>query len=158
MKSLILCAVAIILTAASCKKSAEKQLPPATQTGANTFGCKINGVVYKCQGWWKPGSIFITEGVSASFVDGKVGIVALTKIPDANLAIEFNCPNPEPGIYTKGIKLYLGRPKEGSDSHIDITRFDNNVISGTFQLEIEFADGAVWDITEGRFDIKRDNN
>ncbi|MBS1947911.1 MAG: hypothetical protein JST47_09105 [Bacteroidetes bacterium] len=31
----------------SCKKSvAEPQLPPITQTGANTFGCKVNGKVW----------------------------------------------------------------------------------------------------------------
>ncbi|MCU7693044.1 hypothetical protein ACFSPU_02210 [Haoranjiania flava] len=43
MKTILLCSLALLLSAGSCKKSAENQLPPATQTGANTFGCLING-------------------------------------------------------------------------------------------------------------------
>ena len=31
---------------ASCKKERADTLPPATQTGTGTFGCKINGRVY----------------------------------------------------------------------------------------------------------------
>lgn len=37
----------ILLTAASCKKNVvEDPLPPATQTGANTMGCYVNGKVW----------------------------------------------------------------------------------------------------------------
>ncbi|MEO7444893.1 MAG: hypothetical protein ABIU55_05295 [Ferruginibacter sp.] len=38
---------------ASCKKDKtnEDQLPPPTQTGANTFGCKINGKVFVPKGY-----------------------------------------------------------------------------------------------------------
>ena len=39
-----------IITACGCTKTTEEErwnpeLPPITQTGANTFGCKINGVI-----------------------------------------------------------------------------------------------------------------
>ena len=39
------------LTGSSCKKeSNEPQLPPETQTGANTVGFKINGKIYTASG------------------------------------------------------------------------------------------------------------
>ena len=45
-----LLAIAITLIFASCKKENEDTLPPATQTGAGTFGCRINGKVYVPKG------------------------------------------------------------------------------------------------------------
>ena len=49
MKPQILKTIALLLiifTLINCTKSDDQdQLPPITQTGANTFGCKINGVV-----------------------------------------------------------------------------------------------------------------
>ncbi|KMQ67526.1 hypothetical protein ACM44_14780, partial [Chryseobacterium koreense CCUG 49689] len=51
MKNLILI-FALATLSLACGRSSENQqdtynpqLPPITQTGANTFGCKINGVV-----------------------------------------------------------------------------------------------------------------
>ena len=40
----------IFLLISSCKKHEDNELPPATQTGANTFGCKINGVNWVANG------------------------------------------------------------------------------------------------------------
>ncbi len=46
----ILTAIAVIslFTFSQCKKNKneEPQLPPETTTGANTFGCKVNGKVF----------------------------------------------------------------------------------------------------------------
>ncbi len=38
----------LTLISASCKKekTGADGLPPATQTGANTFGCLVNGVLF----------------------------------------------------------------------------------------------------------------
>ena len=51
MKKILTPFLAILLIAASCKKTKTEsespdQLPPITQTGANTFGCLINGNVW----------------------------------------------------------------------------------------------------------------
>lgn len=47
----ILFSFTILLTASSCKKqNAGPQLPPETQTGANTLGFKIDGKVYTASG------------------------------------------------------------------------------------------------------------
>ena len=50
MKNLFLI-TSFVLLISSCKKSKPSnpidQLPPETQTGANTFGCLVNGEVFK---------------------------------------------------------------------------------------------------------------
>ncbi len=51
MKYLIMASCLTILIAASCKKNKPQKtelekLPPITQTGANTFGCLLNGKAY----------------------------------------------------------------------------------------------------------------
>ncbi|MGH2649337.1 MAG: hypothetical protein ACRDE8_17285, partial [Ginsengibacter sp.] len=51
---LLVSLIFISLTAGECKKhkpgNPVDQLPPATQTGANTFGCLINGEVFLPKG------------------------------------------------------------------------------------------------------------
>lgn len=155
MKTILLLALPLLLSGCACTKKTEKQLPPATQTGADTFGCKINGVIYKCSGTWTGREILTDEGVSYSFLNNEVGIVALTKNPKVNISMAFKCNEANPGIYTEGIRVYDTNPMDDSNSKFTITRFDNNIISGYFQMDIQFSDGTVWHITEGRFDIKR---
>jgi len=51
MKNILLLTISFFLLSSSCKKNKPTnpvdQLPPETQTGANTFGCLINGEVFK---------------------------------------------------------------------------------------------------------------
>ena len=49
MKRIFACLI-LIATLASCKKEV-MELPPATQTGANTFGAKVNGSLWVPQGF-----------------------------------------------------------------------------------------------------------
>jgi len=53
MKILLYACLLLTLCSSSCKKenNNEDQLPPATQTEANTFGCKINGKIYVPKGY-----------------------------------------------------------------------------------------------------------
>ena len=53
MKNIVIIATLMLLCAAGCKKdkASEDQLPPATQTGANTFGCLVNGKVFVPKGY-----------------------------------------------------------------------------------------------------------
>ncbi len=50
MKTLLTLCTAFLLTACACTKNSKpilnEPLPPATQTGANTFGCTLNGQVF----------------------------------------------------------------------------------------------------------------
>ncbi len=164
MKTLLLATLALLLTAGSCKKSAENQLPPATQTGANTFGCLINGVVYKCRGWWKPGTLFLSEGVSAGVGDGNVELnilIAKNNFHDKwNMSIKFRCPINTTGIYTEEIQFQGQNAYEDYDSQIIVTRFDDKVISGNFKLKFQFDNDQkrTYEFTEGRFDINRNGS
>ena len=42
---LLACLFSLLLSAPHCKKD-RFELPPETTTGANTFGCKVNGKVF----------------------------------------------------------------------------------------------------------------
>ena len=57
MKNILIITMLMLLCAASCKKDNknEDQLPPATQTGANTFGCLVNGKVFVPKGYGSTG-------------------------------------------------------------------------------------------------------
>ncbi|MEO7801559.1 MAG: hypothetical protein ABIR81_06155 [Ginsengibacter sp.] len=60
MRPYIVLIFCFFLITASCKKNNtptdEDQLPPATQTGANTFGCLINGKVWLPKGYSNTGT------------------------------------------------------------------------------------------------------
>jgi hypothetical protein len=110
MKTLIFFFTAVILSGSSCKKhkpiSPVDQLPPETQTGANTFGCLVNGEVFKPGGlqlaggslncvyqyvsWTNPpgGYIFVLSA-GKRHSDGSV----------ESVAIEFDSVTLNPGIY-----------------------------------------------------------
>ena len=47
MRHLFMLSTALLLTACACTKNSKSpQLPPITQEGKNTFGCKINGEIF----------------------------------------------------------------------------------------------------------------
>ncbi len=157
MKTIIrISLVALLLTACGCTKDALNELPPATQTGADTFGCKINGVVYKCSGKWDPKSFLSLQGIYYYQRQDYVHITAYIYEPEESIFLNFNFDS-NTGLYTEGITVNSGTVVPDSNSHIHITTYNSNVISGTFQMEIVFEDGEIWHITEGRFDIKRNN-
>ncbi len=53
--------LAVTLATAGCKKDDAEALPQATQSGANTFGCKVNGEV------WVPGGARTSSGKPKKF-------------------------------------------------------------------------------------------
>jgi len=54
--------VLITLAAVQCKKNTlEEQLPPITTTGANTFGCLVNGNTWLPYGSWSVHALDISS-------------------------------------------------------------------------------------------------
>lgn len=51
MKSFLIIAAGLVLLSSGCRKNKPvnpiDQLPPETQTGANTFGCLVDGEIFK---------------------------------------------------------------------------------------------------------------
>ena len=69
--------LAALLGLSQCKKNDSDpvdQLPPATQTGANTFGCLVNGQVWTPQG--NDGTANYTVSYDPTFKKGTLNVTA----------------------------------------------------------------------------------
>jgi hypothetical protein len=158
-------------------KTELEKLPPITQTGANTFGCLVNGVAWLPNG---SGGLFdsrIELYVDPTFQGGQFNITAHQfNNPSSFISVgsnnctnvgiySFNAPqspnytqyrfSPPPTYYnivssTDGTTNSLG--------NLHITRYDlsNRIFSGTFEAIL--YDPTKWPdtirITQGRFDKK----
>ncbi len=179
MKKLLLFCLLPTLLAASCKKNhsnnAEDQLPPATQTGTNTFGCLINGTVYVSKGSGGTGS----PNPKKIFDLGLNGLLYLQI--DAR---QYDTEHHQNGsffinidslrgtgiynIYTNKKQLGVGFEQIPScgilpdddiqykSGRITITAYDmvNGIISGVFNFKIKPLNCDTLFITDGRFDFK----
>ena len=166
----ILGGLLIAYTLNSCSLFSEPEpteLPPATQTGANTFGCLINGKVFQ------PRSGGLYEGLTTDF-DGSLGLAALY-VKDKQVENGMGISTP----LLNGVGKYLlEKPKSlwhrafhdrnlaPLNASVTITKFErgedkvNNlrwlIISGTFEGILP-PEGRYTDtirITQGRFDVK----
>ena len=163
---------------AQCKKTSsaqEDQLPPATQTGANTFGCLVNGKVYIPKGYAGTG----TPNPRIIFDIGLDGLPYLQII-----AKQFGQSNLQEGsfiLFTDSLisigthNIYTNKKQIGYGSRftancgilpddnvqfktgiIQITKYDrlNGIISGIFNFKIKPSDCDTLSFTNGRFDFK----
>ncbi|GAC1313319.1 MAG: hypothetical protein NVSMB24_36370 [Mucilaginibacter sp.] len=164
---------------ASCKKESPLSelsvLAPATQTGANTMGCLVNGGifntsngffsqhVYDSYAQYRGSYRFSLSGYRQvqPFVYQTVTLqtdslllkegqtIPLTKAApgygSASYDVSYN-PNNHDTYYTTA----------NNPGALKITRLDmvNDILSGTFTFDGVNAAGTVVHITEGRFDIK----
>ena len=162
----------------SCKKDKTEpteisKLPAATQTGANTFGCLVNGTVFKNVGFDGSNSNFrllvdptFQNGSFQirvySFENSKYQRININSNDISNIGvfnvIGNNGPlfidyNNENGTcnFNQSANCYL-------KGNLNITKYDisNGIFSGTFQFNIKdpnFNCDTIR-ITEGRFDKK----
>ena len=167
----ILILVLLLPLAVGCKKNEIDALPPATQTGANTFGCLVNGKAWVPSGKGlfsdKPleGGYFgqdanlwiqatskdgsgIDLWVEKPFIKGGYELKYETGIkPTIILPYNYGYYR-QPGISYITTPQYVGR--------VVITRDDTtmNIISGTFEFTARNAKtGQTVSVTEGRFDL-----
>jgi hypothetical protein len=171
----------IVLTASNCRKNKPDnpvdQLPPETQTGANTFGCLVNGQVFKPGGaqlsggslscnyqYLNGGYFFRLVGVNDNATDRKsIGIFTDSlKITEGTILIL-----EKPFTKSKAYGLYsfsktqpfLREDYETSEIYkgeIKIKKLDpvNQIVSGTFWFDAVNAAGQKVEIREGRFDVR----
>lgn len=170
---------AITLSSLQCKKDKNKPpalLPPITQEGKNTFGCKVNGEVwvpyYKCGGTGNPcGEVFVDIfRISQNQVPVGINIGPGLRYPDNSQSF-FNISSPtNSGIFATGNKIdsigfeyvkpgsiqYFEIPGMDINNHFIITKLDtiNKIISGTFEATLYASATDSVKITEGRFDLK----
>lgn len=177
MKGFILLGAVAALSFTSCKKEI-KTLPDETQTGANTFGAKING-----ENWGPLGAGIVP---TAAILEARFSADSSVFINARNFS---RTPNEtEMEIYLKNISgpgtYQLNQNTEVYPSHsasygyyvkrninviddwttsssatgqVQVTKIDwaNRVISGSFQFTANARYGsAPITVTEGRFDVK----
>ncbi len=180
MKHLLILSFAL-LGLSQCKShnsdpSPVDQLPPATQTGANTFGCLLNGKVwtptYGLTGLTSPFRVTYDPG----YLDGALQVkVNRYPIPNSSIlqAMTFGAAYVNKvGVYKfplNGINgFFYGDTSNNSlcgnygdpgtstyqDGTLTITRLDlmKGIISGTFNFTLAQPGCDTLKITQGRFD------
>jgi len=166
----------------SCKKHVIQPqdqlslLPPATQTGANTFGCLVNGQAFlpggsifagphlQCNYIYTAGGFYFT--VSGSNKDSKGTITDITVRTDS-LAVSdgqiikltnYNVPGKADGDYSiinsvGQVNMYA--TNDVVTGQLKISRLDDSkqIVSGTFYFNAINTAGDTVKITDGRFDM-----
>jgi hypothetical protein len=179
MKQLLLPALALALLT-QCHKSApnpakpEDQLPPATQTGANTFGCLVNGQAYLPAGRVGLGSNY-SVSYDPTFNGGDliVRTYRATGTDDKDFVIGGTSIS-RPGTYSFGtgttLRTFFGDNKRSipcdvqdnrdantfSKGTFTITRLDlqAGIVAGTFSFLLAKPGCDTLKVTQGRFDYK----
>jgi hypothetical protein len=161
----------------SCKKDVA-ELPPATETGANTFGAKVNGELWVPQGLGTIPANNLLE--SQLFPNGDLRIRArnFASSPNETEFDMFITGITAPGTYllnknvsypalSASFGYYVKRKLTPIDEWITsstisgsvtITKLDvvNHIVSGTFQFNAAsiYTPSQVLSVTDGRFDLK----
>jgi hypothetical protein len=165
------------ITGIQCKKSSSSGniLPPVTQEGKNTFGCRVNGLV------WTPysvchigfGSPCRELGFQVDQWDSlhklPIGFVlgaARSEEPMANSSFVFYALYPMINrtgnvadslviIYYKDSTQYGHVPSASFPGSFNITKLDtvNQIVAGVFSFVLYKSGGDSVVITDGRFDL-----
>jgi hypothetical protein len=171
--------IILLFTTASCKKTID-ELPPATQTGANTFGAKVDGKLWGPAGF----GIVPTAPILAARYYGDGIIINAGNYSSSPTESEFEIYIQHlsgPGVYPLNFDTQKYPNENGSYAYyvlrkltplnewitgtqysgsVNITLNDttNRIISGTFQFNAMNLYGAQQQlqVTDGRFDIKVD--
>jgi len=138
------------------------QLPPATQTGENTFGCLVNG---------EPFVIKNSSNLSAIYQGGILQLSGNIGVGNNDETVGFNLLDPLEenkayslieNIYNSGYTLRKGdficiyTFEDTFEGAIKFSKIDriNYTISGTFEFSTETDDCETINITNGRFDMQ----
>jgi hypothetical protein len=161
----------------STPKTELEKLPPATQTGANTAGCLINGKAFLPKGYYPSGNL------SCNYIDGKdfslriserimegpsdnirsVFIISENQNLHDNVAVTFLLNNRE--LNSKyGTYIINAAAPPNTDYYstnsivtgefvITNHNFNQAIISGTFWFDAINSNGEKVEVREGRFDM-----
>jgi hypothetical protein len=183
--ALFVLAICFTLSGMQCEKDKNipeiDKLPPPTQTGADTFGCLVNGKAFlpRKSGWFSGPVLqgqyqYLTQ-------NGQTGnYFALTADDQKTYANEIRgvfltakCVDLEVKTYTLDENDKLFKLAGGYDildeslnfntfstnlvnkGELTITRFDdaNQIMSGTFWFDAVNKDGVKVEVRDGRFDV-----
>lgn len=172
--------ISIFLYASSCKKKeAQPDLPPYTETGANTFGCYIDGKPYAIfegarGGFTTPRTFFIEDELD-KYISYHFQLREPTTwtfwimIADSLFTTGTYLTNGYDGVLNKhasflsdqdGGSMPTSSNYYGSTPEYYLTVNIQKAVkgkqySGTFEGELINADGKIIKIADGRFDLKK---
>lgn len=168
MKQLILFLVCCLLLGGACRrnkpKNAGDELPPETQTGANTFGCKINGEVFIPQGsgacytynvqYYKSDSALLIKTNNTCATGLNLYIYSVSTVKEYSI---FNS-TANAFFYSNSNSScnWFDRNNSTQTGAITITKLDlvNKIVSGRFNGTLKQSGCPDVNITEGRFDFQ----
>lgn len=167
MKSILLLAASFILLASSCKKNKPtepvKKLPTETQTGANTFGCKINGDIFLSQEFgncFNNIQFYKTDSTLSLGVYETCGKNFQINLRGVSAAKDYIIGSPMNNAYRyrtsqSSCSLY-DLTNSAQSGTVTITKCDltNKIISGRFSGILRQTGCPDVTITEGRFDFQ----
>ena len=167
--SLLLITIAII----SCNKKDDpitpiNQLPTATQTGENTFGCLLDGEAFlprygtnplDCVYQYVNGGYYFTLQANKRDTSNNLIVVGINtndseiKVGQTISLIENEKGNTYGTFFFNTIFTFTSKVNSGE---LTITKLDmdNHIVSGTFWYDIIDSFGEFHQIREGRFDVK----
>ena len=175
--------IALCSIFAACKKVKEpptelSKLPPATQTGANTFGCLVNGKAWvaqrnDCSIFCSPSFKIYYDGSNGGYLGIEALIIDIKNNIDERFDIVFDSSNLKlihpirisNPLTTSSFKNFIGvsncsKYEHYSDSsvihigNVIMTRYDlpNGIFSGTFEFTLTKPGCETLNVTDGRFD------
>jgi hypothetical protein len=157
-----------------CKKSAPPPniLPPVTQEGKNTFGCKVNGEV------WTPYStcnVFYgrrckelgfevrqSDSLHKLPISFNLGTASdtdsssfLMYTPATNITQTGNVIDSVVLLFFKSGSQFYHYPPSYTSGAVNVTKLDtvNHIMSGTFSFTLYNSNGDSAVVTDGRFDL-----
>ena len=158
-------------------KTELEKLPPATQTGANTAGCLVNGVAFLPKGYFPTGNLFCfyQDGENFSLSIGErsligsndviknINIASLNQNLHDNIGVVF--PLSEYGLNSKygtyninavsppDPNYYSTNSTVTGELIITYYNFNPAIISGTFWFDAINSSGQKVEVRNGRFDV-----
>ena len=150
------------------------ELPAATQTGAQTLGCLINGEPFIPSNFGNSApnafyqfvdgaytlSIYASSGGGNSLTSIRIQSIdnpILIETGDAYPLLNCDIPNYCGELTSFPDELIAVNSQNSSPGVLTITRFDDSIISGTFAFTVLDNDGNEITITDGRFDLNYTN-
>lgn len=177
LKSIFIIFIGIGIVAVKCKKPEEvlpNELPPATQEGKNTFGCKIDGKVFKpfenviipppnseiLKAFYSSKSIYIKARRSVERGGFAITTYMDIYIDSIDRTGRYILKNEGSGRWVQHYNfadtLYY-RTDSLRTGEVIITKLDTvkKILAGTFYFQaIDYKRNHVEMVTEGRFDVK----
>jgi hypothetical protein len=165
--------LAALLGLSQCSKKDDPdpidQLPPATQTGANTFGCLVNGQPWTPKGYNGTGNYSVA--VDPTYHGGNIDVRAYRYTDDLLQSIILGGDSiNKPGSYSLAASSrsifftdmrapstcqnFDGSTKQYRRGTLTITRLDlqAGIVSGTFDFVLAKPGCDTIKVTQGRFD------